>query len=198
MERYPEIKATLILTDVAIRSLELLDGGYDAAVHVTAQRDSSLVSRRLGVSRSVTCASPKYLSTHGEIRTPRDLMNHNCLLHTNVVNGMWRFKAGKGRVGVRVGGTVSSNSQIALRRAALRGLGIVRLPSYCCAADLQQGTLKAILPNFPPPDETVQVVFPHKALLPRKVRLFIDFLAERFRDPAWELEADRAFLDSGH
>ena len=90
-----------------------------------------------------------------------------------------------------MGGTISSNSQIALRIAALGGRGIVQLPAYCCAADLERGTLKAILQNFPPPDEAIQVVFPHKALLPKKVRLFIDFLAERFRDPAWELKAGR-------
>src|SRR4051812_10272282 len=76
LERYPEIRLDLTLRD------QLVDPtaeGLDVLVRIGLPRDSTLISRRLGESRLLTCASPAYLRKHGKPRHPRDLAHHQCL-----------------------------------------------------------------------------------------------------------------------
>lgn len=183
---YRDIEITLILNDVSIRTTELLENGFDMAIHTTKQRDSSLMSRRLGTARSVICAAPAYVEKFGMPQTPRDLARHSCLLHAKTTDGIWRFRGKQGRQAIKVDGSIRANSIVALRDACLAGFGIGNLPTYGVGPDIREGRLVRLLPAHPPPDEAIQVVFPHRDLIPVKARLFIDFLAKRFHEPPWE------------
>jgi len=49
------------------------------------------------------------------------------------------------------------------------------------------GRLEVLLPHHPSPQEEVFAVFPHGGYLPLKVRVFVDFLVERFgSEPYWD------------
>ncbi len=84
------------------------------------------------------------------------------------------------------------NSVMTLRDAAVEGLGIALLPTYCIGRELAEGSLVELLPRYKGPSEDVTVLFPHRRLLPAKSRLFIDFMAEQFRDPPWDRAAKAA------
>ena len=72
--------------------------------------------------------------------------------------------------------------------AALKGLGIVNLPTFIVGADLQAGALVTVLDRFTPQDMTLNAVYPHARHLSPKVRAFVDYLAERFGPrPYWDL-----------
>ncbi|MCZ6885490.1 MAG: LysR substrate-binding domain-containing protein, partial [Alphaproteobacteria bacterium] len=115
---------------------------------------------------------------------------HPCLLHSRSpalpASATWKFRGPKRWESVKVSGPVTVNSVIALRAAALEGLGIALLPTYCIGEDLAKKDLIEILPSFAGPQEQISVLFPHRSLLPMKSRLFIDFMADYFRDPPWE------------
>ena len=92
---------------------------------------------------------------------------------------------------MKVQGSFSANSVIALQHAARAGIGIASLPTYCIAGDLESGALTQLLPNHRLPERPLYVIYPYGTLPTKKVRLFVEFLAEWFRQPAWEAPSQR-------
>ena len=73
------------------------------------------------------CASPAYLARHGAPQTLAELRQHARLVGTVE---SWRFlDSGQVRE-VHVNGPLRCNSGVALRAAALAGMGLVQLPDY--------------------------------------------------------------------
>jgi DNA-binding transcriptional LysR family regulator len=185
--RYPDIRVNFVLDDSSLHAINLVTQGYDVAVRLSAIEDSTLVARKLATLKWVTCASPEYLKHHGKPQTPKDLADHNCLTHMTLgADRQWHFEHGKHSVDVKVQGTFTANSVIALLHAARTGIGIAVLPTYCAADDLRSGRLKALLTDYTVPERPLYVVYPYGAMPPKKVRLFVDFIAAWFRVPPWE------------
>jgi DNA-binding transcriptional LysR family regulator len=188
--RYPDIRVTLVLDDSSLHSINLVTQGYDVAVRLAAIDDSTLVARKLATLQWVACASPEYLAEHGAPKTPRELAARNCLTHMTLgPDRIWRFDDGKRAVDVKVQGTFSANSVIALQHAARTGIGIALLPTYCAADDLRRGLLKPVLTDYRLAERPLYAVYPYGAMPPKKVRLLVDFLVAWFRVPPWEAKA---------
>ena len=71
-----------------------------------------------------------------------------------------------------------------MRRAALRGIGITRLPRYLVIDELRAGRLVELLPKWQLPVTPVALVYPSREHLPQRSRAFRDFVIEWFQDPA--------------
>jgi DNA-binding transcriptional LysR family regulator len=69
---------------------------------------------------------------------------------------------------------------IALRNAAVAGVGVVQLPVVMAQDELAAGLLVRLVPDWAPSREIVHAVFPSRRGLLPSVRALIDFLAERF------------------
>mgnify|MGYP003663734397 FL=1 len=182
MTRYPDVDVHLLLTD---RSVNLIDEGFDVAIHIGELDDSGLVARRLGEASMITCAAPAYLEAHGEPDSPAALADHACLVFAESVqrnHGDWRFGSGSTRETVRVTGPMVSNQGDALRIAAIAGRGIVHLPEYIVREDLAAGRLVPILRACAGPSRPIHAVYPHREFLATKVRSFVDYLVEAFSD----------------
>lgn len=185
--RYPDIRVTLVMDDASLHAINLVTQGYDIAVRLSDVHDSSLVVRRLATLHWTVCASPDYLARCGTPQSPPDLAAHNCLMHITLgADRQWRFERGRRTVAVKIAGTYTANSVIALRDAARAGVGIALLPTYCAAADLADGTLQPVLGGWCIAERPLYVVYPYGDRPPQKVRLFAAFLAEWFRQPPWE------------
>ena len=183
----PEVQIDLSLND---RYVDVVDEGFDLAIRIGRLADSSLVARKLATLRMILCASQDYLDRHGTPQTPADLSKHQCLCYSsNSQAPEWRFVAPDGApLTVPIDGRLHANNGDVLRIAALRGQGIVYLPSFIVGADLQAGTLVSLLPDYIPADAGIHAVYPHSRHLSAKVRAFIDFLAGRFGPlPHWDL-----------
>src|SRR5262244_3900520 len=158
---YPHLHINLMLDDLSFRSYDFIERGFDVAVHTTPIRDSNLVTRKIANLRWLLCASPAYLKEHSEPQVPRDLSQHQCLVHINSdpSDRVWRLRCGNGQVSVKVQGPFASNSVLMLRKAALESLGIGILPFYCVKEDLKTGALREILTSFPIPTHPLSLVF---------------------------------------
>lgn len=64
-----------------------------------------------------------------------------------------------------------------LRLAALRGLGVVQLPTIVVRKDVSEGKLVDVLPEWAPRTAIIHAVFPSRRGLLPSVRAFLDFLA---------------------
>ncbi|AKH69558.1 transcriptional regulator, LysR family [Spongiibacter sp. IMCC21906] len=163
--------------DFTNRITDLITEGYDLAIRAGTLKDSSLIARRICNRSLVTCASPHYLKRYGQPENIAALVNHNCLVGT--LNS-WRFRDGQRNFDVRVSGDWHSNNGRALVHASIANLGIVQLPDFYAKDAIDQGLLTPILEEYKPTDTGVWAVYPHNRHLSAKVRLFVNFLAERF------------------
>jgi DNA-binding transcriptional LysR family regulator len=184
LARHPGIEVELTLND---RFVDLLEEGYDVAVRIGRLADSSLIARRLATTRFVCAASPAYLARAGAPCQPTDLTGHNCLrysLHRQPDD--WAFGRGAEHVSVRIKGNLKANNGDALRSAALEGLGIVYIPDFIVGDDLERGLLVPLLPDWQTPEIPIHAVFPPQRHASAKLRVFVDYLVEKFgRREGW-------------
>lgn len=186
LRRCPELAIDLTLND---RRVDLIEEGFDLAVRIGALEDSSLVARRLAPSHRVVAAAPSYLAAHGQPDSPGDLTGHSCLRYTYQSAGAeWRFRGPGGLRRVKVSGPLGANNGDVLHTALLDGLGIGFLPTFFVGPDLRAGRLRRLLPEWrDAQDAAIHAVYPANRNLSPKVRVFIDYLAERFGDrPSWD------------
>lgn len=177
----PRLRVTLILEDVSFRrGYDFVERGLDVAVRISSLQNTSVIEQEIGAIEWVVCASPGYLAQAGRPARPADLADHACLIHVNVAanDRIWRFQGPKGAVAVKVASVFASNSALALRKAAVAGLGITMVPRYSVADELADGTLVALLPRHRIALRPLLAVYPRTASVPQKVQVFVDFLRE--------------------
>ncbi|HEX5079113.1 MAG TPA: LysR family transcriptional regulator [Geminicoccaceae bacterium] len=186
MQRYPELRVEI---DLADRTVDLIEEGYDLAVRIGALPDSSHIARRLADNHMLVCAAPAYWRRRGAPREPRDLARHACITYAYQRSpDHWPFVGPGGAFSVRVDGPLLSNNGDLALIAALAGLGVAVLPCFLCGPYLTDGRLEPVLCDWMPPPTGIHAVYPHGRHLSVKVRAFVDFLVERFGpEPAWEV-----------
>jgi len=179
LNRYPDVEIELSLND---RFIDLAQDGFDAAIRVGELPDSGLIARRLRPSPRLACASPAYLELHGRPRFPVELAQHNFLafLFADGAEREWRFPRpdGKGAERVTVRGRLDANGGMALREAAIAGLGVILQPEMMLKDDLEEGRLERLFPTWPAPTWPVQLVHLPDATMPPKLESFIAFVQE--------------------
>jgi DNA-binding transcriptional LysR family regulator len=184
MKAYPDVTVRLFLSDSIVN---ILEDHIDAAIRVGPLPDSSMVATRLGETRWVTCASPEYLQQRGTPKTPEDLAAHDCIMFeghqsSNVwSNEVWSFGQGKTSHAVPIKPRLRVNTASSAISAAVAGSGIVRLLSYQIVRAQEAGLLEILLPDFEPASMPVHLVHSGQAILPLKLRAFLDFAAPRLR-----------------
>jgi DNA-binding transcriptional LysR family regulator len=185
LSRYPDVAIDLTLDD---RFVDLVQEGFDLALRVGSLKDSSLVARRLAPVRFALCATPGYVKQYGAPRRPDDLSNHRCLFYSlRAVPGEWRFRGADGEVSIRISGRFRSNNGNILHAAMLAGAGIGLAPTFVVGRDLAEGRLVSLMPDYPPVDSELSVIYPPAKHPSAKVRSLIDFLAARFGpEPPWD------------
>jgi DNA-binding transcriptional LysR family regulator len=145
------------------------------------------VAKKLADSPLLLAASPAYLKQHGAPRTPAELRNHNCLAYTQAQHPHeWTFSGPDGATEtVSVQGNLQANTSVALRAAALGGLGIISAAAFIVHEDVQRGALTALLPDYPQRPRELYALYPQSRHLSPKVRAFIDFAAAHYRERGW-------------
>jgi len=185
-QKYPKIRVKLSCSN---RPLDLGDEGFDLGIRVSFNPDPNLVARKLAVNRSVLCASPAYLERHGTPRRIEDLRKHECVLFPALApKGVWTLRRGRRKYSVPVAGGFETDEMDVVGAAVAAGLGIGILPLYMVADALQQGQLVPLLRRFQVvPESAIYLVYLPNRTLSSRVRVLIDFLAERFGPiPSWE------------
>ncbi len=185
MEKYPDINVQAVLND---RFVDPVQEGYDVTIRIADLPDSSLIAKKLTPANRVLCASPQYIANSDQLRHPKDLRNHPCLHYGYLATGnVWRFQSDSKDISVQINGILCSNNAEILHNGVLRGMGIALLPTFIVGPDLQSGRLVPLLQEFELSALGIYALYPPNRQLSTKVRLFIDFLAERFGNtPSWD------------
>ncbi len=183
---YPDVQIELDLNN-GFR--DLAREGFDLAIRTDVGSDERLVARPLLVMNELTCASPTYLERYGEPRTPQELANHRCLLNSHYSGREeWQYHRQHELLRVRVNGPFASNHYNLLKKAALVGAGIARLPSYVLPAELADGRLRWLLRDYRTRDMPLYLVHPYQGGLPRRTQVLADYLIGWFKRSGEALE----------
>lgn len=181
----PDVTFDLPLDD---GSIDLVREGFDVSIRIAPiLPDTALVARLLVKVPQVLVASPDYLKVHGAPRTPAQLADHNCLVHTiKSPAGDWVF--GDGQM-IRVRGSVASNLGEVLHIAALSAEGISMHPTYMVSEELKAGDLVRVLPEYRPEEMSIYAVYAERRFRPKRVLVFLDFLRDWLRRQSdWFIE----------
>jgi len=179
---HPEVQVVLSLD---VGESNVIAAGLDVTIRITHQiEDSTNIALPLTHAPQVMVAAPSYLKEHGVPRTLNELSQHNCLVHSiKSAMSLWRFDGPKGKVSVRVRGTLVSNFGEPLRESALQGRGISIHPYYMVSEDLAKGRLVSVMPAYKPESTDIYVVYSTREHLPHRVRRFITFLRDWAKTP---------------
>ena len=177
--RYPGIVLDLALSDQLV---DVLGGQADVAIRFGPLADSPLTARRLGQTGHVIVASPAYLARHGTPAAPEDLLAHNCLgFSFRRAQPGWPFRREGRDFVLHVRGGIEANSGEALSQLARLGVGIAREGVFTVREGLDSGALVPLLEQFNPHDcQEIHALFVGGATMPARVRVFVDFLVEKF------------------
>ena len=185
LARHPGVAFDVSLSD---RVVDLVEEGFDLAIRIGSPGSENLVARKLGETRLVPCAAPSYLAARGTPKAPEDLARHDCFTYEYLSpRNVWRFRDASGAErAVRVAGRLHSNNGDLLAEAAARGAGIAFEPAFIVGPEVRAGRLVALLGEFVPLPLPIYAIYPSRRHLSAKVRLFVEFLVERFaRAPDW-------------
>mgnify|MGYP000218172740 FL=1 len=164
--------------------IDLLTESVDVAVRMAILSDSSLISRKIVDCERLLCAAPSYLCEKGKPETPEDLLDHNCLLlrFPGSQQFRWTLQTPDGPKTYSVQGRFDADDGDALTDWAVAGQGIVLKPLWEVADQLRDGSLLPVLLDYPPEPVSLSVLYPHRRLLPARVKAFSDFAVTRFAE----------------
>jgi DNA-binding transcriptional LysR family regulator len=181
LEAYPKLSLEISLTDQVI---DLLEQRTDVALRSGPLKNSQLIARKLGAVRMMIVGSPGYFARHGIPKTPDELLRHNRLgfNYARASKGWPLIDKGVERT-IPPSGNVQASDGDALRALAVSGVGLVRLASFVVRDDIAANRLVAVLEAFNPGDidELHAVYLGQGGLLPVRIRVFLEFLAQRVK-----------------
>ena len=173
---YPNIEIELNSNDQII---DLLEHKTDVAIRFGELNDSSLHARLLCKSRLYIVASPEYLAKNGCPKTAQDILNHPQIGFSKVSHlNTWPIRVNGEQLSVHP--KIKASNGETVRQLALDGLGITCLSAFLVHRDLQQNRLIALLEDqIELHEQSIHAVYYQQEHLPKRVRLFIDFLAQK-------------------
>ena len=158
---------------------DLVDEGIDIAITFGGLEDTSHIAKKIASSPLLVCGSSAYFEKYGKPLVPEDLENHSCLVNWAIPpRNKWHFKGLEGEKEIKVMGRMQANAADPIRIAAKKGLGMVMLPEYIVARDIEKGYLQVVLDDYAMAPVNIHAVYPHRKYLSAKVRAFLAFLEQ--------------------
>ncbi|GMG83820.1 LysR family transcriptional regulator [Paralimibaculum aggregatum] len=181
MAECPNVSVHLVSTN---RRVDLIREGFDIALRVRFPplEESDLVMRVLGESPQRMVASPALVGAASEAMAPADLAAYPSMSWGAPQDAHeWRLEGpGGARATIRHAPRLVTEDMVTLRLAALRGVGLVQMPTMVVEDDLRRGDLLDILPDWAPRTGIIHAVFPSRRGLLPSVRAVLDFLAAEY------------------
>jgi DNA-binding transcriptional LysR family regulator len=180
LARYPELQLHIGEDD---RLVDLVREGIDCVLRAGTLQDSSMVGRRVALLPQVTVASPEYLAKYGEPDSMAALASHRAVNYISSGTGKvvpLEFTVDGRVTTVDLPATVSVTGTDLYTGSSVAGLGLVQVPRYRVAAELADGRLKVLMPDFAPPPMPVSVLYSQNRQLSSRVRVFTQWLRDIF------------------
>ncbi len=169
--------------DLSPDAVNLVGEKFDLAIRGTISVEPNLITRQLGESPFIVCASHCYLEQFGMPEHPDDLTRHACLHFSKLRWGrVWHFSQGETSRRVAIVPRMECNDGRSLLAAAVAGMGIALEPAFVVGPAIRSGDLVPVLRDWSLQTVPVHAVYPANRHIAVKVRTFVQFLAEQLSD----------------
>ena len=184
-KRYPAIHIELTLTEAAV---DLRRNQFDIDFRISPPEEAGVKRRKLFQSDRHLVATPAYLAAKPPLRQPQDILAHDCLAYQLPGDQTtWLFKQGEQHNEIAFQPRHLCNNGIALLELARLGEGLVLLDDYTVANDIRMGWLVRVLEDWRISnkgfDEGMYATILDTPIVPAKIKLFLDFVADHVAGP---------------
>ncbi|MBN9216494.1 MAG: LysR family transcriptional regulator [Mesorhizobium sp.] len=180
VRRFPQLDVSV---DLGNRLVDLIGEHFDVAIRVGPLNDSSLIAQRIFTQRIVFVATPRFCEQYGTPRTPDEI---SAFPSVTQISGEWgrvhKFSHEGKIIDFEVPRQLTMNSARAVRNACLAGGGYSLLSDFMVAQDIKENRLVRLLPDYEPVEQPIFAFYAQRRHTPRKIRAFVDYLAEVFGD----------------
>jgi DNA-binding transcriptional LysR family regulator len=166
------------------RLVDPIQEGFDCVMRAGAPRDPQLIARPLGRLILINCASADYLRRRGTPQTLADLAEHDLIHYVSTLGGKsegFEYPGSGEYRTLPMSGPVVVNNSDAYNAACLAGLGLIQAPEIGVREHLARGVLVEVLPRYRPEPMSLSLLYAHRRNLPKRVRVFMDWVAEILR-----------------
>lgn len=181
MHRYPEVTVTADFDDRVGETAP----GYDATIRIAPGELPKMAAQKLTTSLRLLVAAPSYLEAHGRPRRIEDLVRHKAIHYMERSPDDWTFSNASTPMVARVAPRLRVTSCLAMRNAAIAGLGIASLPTFHCHDAIRSGALEVIDIGADPDLTPICIVYQNGAPPPAKLAALIEHLKQAFGDPPY-------------
>jgi DNA-binding transcriptional LysR family regulator len=189
---FPAVALELMLEE---RAVDLAAERVDVAFRDGRLEDSQVIAKQLIPMRMLVCASPGYAAEHGLPKSTAELAAHACI-NTRLANGRlqpWDFRTDGLARSVTPNSSIVVNDPSLAMQAVLDGQGLAQLPAYQVCDAFRAGKLVVCLEDVAPDDRGHYLCYLSRQQLPKRIRVFIDFMTTRIRG----LDLDCPFVGLG-
>ncbi|WAJ27169.1 LysR family transcriptional regulator [Antarcticirhabdus aurantiaca] len=183
LARYPRIRPEWHFEN---RRVDLVAEGYDAAIGGGFDLSPSIVARTLAPAHIIPVASSRYMEGRVPPTDPSDLAALNGIVMRSPGTGrirQWTLRDASGReIPATLPESIIVNDPAAMREAALLDLGVAMLAVPDALPALDAGRLVRLIPRWYADAGAITLYYANRTLLPAKTRVFIDWIAEAFRE----------------
>ncbi|MDN3224321.1 LysR family transcriptional regulator [Pseudomonas nunensis] len=178
--RYPDIQIDMGVSD---RMVDIIGENVDCVVRGGELTDQSLMARRVGDLQLGVFAAPSYLARVGTPLHPRELEDS---AH-RIVGFLWArtgralpyaMRSDSESVEIKGRYVLAVDDGNAYLAAGLAGLGVLWMPDYMSKAHEASGDLVRLFEGWQLDPMPIYVAFPPNRHISRKLRVFIDWVAE--------------------
>lgn len=178
LQKYPDLKLNITLTE---NPVNIIEESYDLQVRIQIPEEENLQVARLMTNRKIVCASPDYIEKHGSPKTPKELLNHNCIVFGE--NSVWKFKhkTTEKLIDLReVNGSVKCDNGEIIKELALAGVGITLKSASDVENEIKEKKLIVLLKDYEVINSTeFYAVYPAGKNISPRIKAFIEFFQKK-------------------
>ncbi len=178
--RYPGIGIELMLDE---RAPDLAGDRIDVAFRDGRLDDSQVIAKQIVPMQMLVCASPEYARRNGLPTSVEALQEHACI-NRRLANGRlasWDFHIDGRPHSIAPQGDIVLNDDDLMMQTVLDGEGLAQMPGFQVCDALRNGTLVSCLGQFAPDDRGHYLCYLSRRQLPKRIRVFIDFITAQVR-----------------
>ncbi|TFZ04470.1 LysR family transcriptional regulator [Ramlibacter rhizophilus] len=188
---YPQIHIELTLAEAPV---DLRRQQFDIDFRISPPVEAGVKRRILFRSERYLVASPAYLAGKPPLTAPESILEHECLAyHLPGDQTSWMFKEREQVREIAFKPRHVTNNGVALLELARLGEGLALLEDYTVHEDIRQGRLVRVLSDVQVSnssfDAGMYATILDTAIIPAKIRLFLDFVTEHVAGPEQRFKA---------
>jgi len=177
LQKYPDIKMEF---DINYGFRDIVADRFDAGVRFSETVDKDMIAIPIGQPlRMAAVASPAYFASHPKPKTPRDLVNHQCInIRFPTYGGLyvWEFEKKEKKLNIRVESKLIFNTTTHIATAAVGGMGIAYLPEEEFSPFIEEGQLVRVLDDWCPPFSGYHLYYSSRRQLSPAFSLIVEAL----------------------